>query len=108
MCGPGRAVPSPQGLTPAFGRQDHTILPSAHVLAGSPAAGVRSPPRPCKDAVSAVSSRAERRSRFPALQPIMRADAVAATASLPASRDDRETPLWRAGMHAIYDISEIR
>ena len=35
---------------------------------------------------------------FPALQPTSRADAVAATASRPASRDDRETPLVAGGM----------
>ena len=40
------------------GRQDHTTSPSAHVLAGIPTTGVRSPSRPCKDAVSAVSYRA--------------------------------------------------
>ena len=37
-------------------------------------------------------------SRFPALQAPIRADAVAATASRPASRDDRETPLVASGM----------
>jgi len=42
-----------------------------------------------------------------ALQPTSRADAVAATASLPASRDDRETPLWRAGWRDTYDKTEF-
>jgi hypothetical protein len=62
-----------------------------------PMAGVRSPSRPNEDAVSAVSYRACCCSRFPALPPTSRADAVAATASLPASRDGRETPLVAGG-----------
>ncbi|MGY4496421.1 hypothetical protein ACVWYH_000348 [Bradyrhizobium sp. GM24.11] len=45
------------------------------------------------NAVSSVSCHAGGCSRFPALQPNSRADAVAATASRPAYRDDRETPL---------------
>lgn len=36
-----------------------------------------------------------------------RADAVAATACQPASRDDRETPLVAGGMGKIYGISEF-
>ena len=92
------AATSPQDLTPDSGRQDHTTSPSAHIPAGSSTAGVRSPCSPCENAVGAVSYRAGRRSRFPALQPPSRAGAVAATASRPASRDDRETPLVAGGM----------
>jgi hypothetical protein len=60
----------------------------------------------CEDAVSAVSYRAGRCSRstplgIPAPQPALRADAVVATASRPASRDDRETPLV-AGRGDLY------
>ncbi|MET3331867.1 hypothetical protein ABIF61_000391 [Bradyrhizobium japonicum] len=73
----------------------------------SPTAGVRSPSGPNKDAVSAVSYRACRCSRFPALQPSSRADAVAATASRPASRDDRETPLVAGGMCRLVRQSRI-
>jgi hypothetical protein len=42
-----------------------------------------------------------------ALQLAQRADAVAATASRPASRDDRETPLAAGGMRETYGISEF-
>jgi hypothetical protein len=52
-----------------------------------------------KDAVRRrVVSRLSLLTGFPALQPPSRADAVAATASRPASRDDRETPLVAGGM----------
>ncbi len=97
----GRCEARPQGLTPASGRQNHTTSPSAHISVDFSMGGVRSPSRPTEDAVSAVSYRAACRSRstlarIPALQRGRRADAIAATASRPASRDDRETPLGRA------------
>jgi hypothetical protein len=66
---------SPQNLTPASGRQDHTTSPSAT----------------CVVRLHAVNrSRAQRT----ALRPRLRADAIASTASRPRVRDDREPPLW--------------
>jgi len=64
----------PQDLTPASGRQDHTILPSA--------------------ATSLVSGLFDRSQVFRlALQSHRPQDAAASTASRPYVRDDRETPL---------------
>src|SRR3979490_3571106 len=64
----------PQDLTPASGRQDHTILPSA--------------------ATSLVSGLFDRSQVFRlALQSHRPQDAAATTASRPHVRDDREPPL---------------
>ena len=56
---------------------------------------------PCRIAPAAAHEES------PALQPARRADAVAATASQPASRDDRETPLVAGGMQNLYGITEF-
>src|SRR6202035_5715074 len=71
---PGWADRTPQDLTPASGRQDHTILPSAK---------------------SVSRQRAGDRSRVfrPALRSHRAPNAAASTASRPYVRDDRETPL---------------
>src|SRR5262249_54347610 len=101
-------------LDASFGRQDHTTLPSAHVLAGSSTAGVCSPSKPCENAVSAVSS-----ARKPLLteHPLgdsrpatpFAPDAVASIAPQPAVRDDRDPPLFRrARVFRLYDKSEFR
>src|SRR5262249_32825370 len=81
-------------LDASFGRQDHTTSPSAHILAGV-ASGWRALAVAVEqDTVSAVSYRAASAAHGkPALQRSRAPDAVAATASRPASRDDRETPL---------------
>ena len=88
-----------QDLTPeprASGPHDFSVR--AHPSSAFPGLACARRRDRTKDAVSAVSYRACRCSRFPALQPPSRADAVAATASRPASRDDRETPLVAGGM----------
>jgi hypothetical protein len=71
---PGWADRTPQDLTPASGRQDHTILPSAK---------------------SVSRQRAGDRSQVfrPALRSHRAPNAAASTASRPYVRDDRETPL---------------
>src|ERR1700730_3756536 len=78
---PGWADRTPQNLTPASGRQDHTILPSA--------------------ATSLVSTLGDR-SRAKARPAIPRAqNAAASTASHAYVRDDRDTPLLGRGMARI-------
>jgi hypothetical protein len=73
---------SSANLTPASGRQDHTILPSA--------------------ASSLVSTLGDRSHVFrPALQSRRTQNAAASTASAPRVRDDRDTPLWWGGMARI-------
>ena len=71
---PGWADLTPQDLTPASGRQDHTILPYA--------------------ATSLVRPLGNRSQIFrSALRPHRAQDAAASTASHPYVCDDRETPL---------------
>src|SRR5216684_3161059 len=75
MSTPGRADMPPQDLTPASGRQDHTILPSA--------------------ATSLVSTLGDR-SRVqenPPCDPIARKTLPRPPHPVPYVRDDRETPL---------------
>jgi len=103
-CGPRMrarsAAASPQALTPACGRQDHTLLPSADVpprTAGS--SRVLAPDAEKKRCDRAVSCRGSWRLTGLARPAIpSRAGAAASIASRPTYRDDRETPLWRAGM----------
>src|ERR1700694_5924701 len=76
---PGWADATPQNLTPASGRQDHTILPSAATSL------VR---------VLLIAHRPYR----PALRSRRTQNAAASTASAPRVRDDRDTPLWWGGM----------
>src|SRR5712671_5872294 len=72
----------PQDLTPASGRQDHTILPSA--------------------ATSLVRTLFDRSQVFrPALRSHRAQNAAASTASAPRVRDDRDTPLLWGGMARI-------
>ena len=107
MCAPGRAAASPKGLTPATGRQDHTtsaVRGRPGLSAGARCAhhrrieaGVCSHPMVDRAAVTiAVSSRvAHDSTALPPLSPPCRAGAAASTAPRPASRDDREAPLWQ-------------
>src|ERR1039457_5140986 len=75
MSAPGRANKTPQNLTPASGRQDHTILPSA---------------------ISISRQRAGDRSQVPKnppCDPIARKTLPRPPHPVPYVRDDRETPL---------------
>ncbi len=75
----------PQNLTPASGRQDHTILPSA--------------------ATSLVSVLFDRSQVFQlALRSHRPQNAAASTASRPYVRDDHDTPLLRGGMRKVVDV----
>ena len=76
---PGWADLNSANLTPASGRQDHTILPSAK---------------------SVSRQRAGDRSRVfrPAMRSHRAPNAAASTASHPNVRDDHDTPLLRGGM----------
>jgi len=98
---------SPHDLTPDPGRQDHTTSPSAHIP-------IRVPDCWRALAVETEQRRCQRRvvSRLPLLtvsRPAapLRVDAVAAIASQPASRDDRETPLVAGGMGDMYGKTEL-
>ena len=75
----------PQNLTPASGRQDHTILPSA---------------------ASISRQRAGNRSQVfrPALRSHRAQNAAASTASRPYVRDDHDTPLLWGGMREVLDV----
>src|SRR5450631_1525400 len=75
---PGWADLNSANLTPASGRQDHTILPYATTSL------VR---------VLLIAHRPK-----PALQSRRTQNAAASTASAPRVRDDRDTPLWWGGM----------
>ena len=81
---PGWADATPQNLTPASGRQDHTTSPYA--------------------ATSLVRSLGNRSQAFrqPALRSRRAQNAAASTASAPRLRDDRDTPLWWGGMVGIH------
>ena len=103
----GRPQQSPQDLTPeprAPGPHDFSVR--AHprwVLHGWRALTVKAMRGRCQRRV------APRRSPLAVARPAAssRADAVAATASRPASRDDRETPLVAGGMADIYGKTEF-
>jgi hypothetical protein len=85
MSAPGWADMPPQNLTPASGRQDHTILPSA--------------------ATSLVSVPGNRSQVFrPALRSHRAQDAAASIASHAYVRDDRDTPLLWGGMAKVLDV----
>src|SRR5450432_892654 len=76
---PGWADATPQDLTPASGRQDHTILPYAEA--------------------SLVSVLSDRSQVFrPALRSHRAQNAAASTATHPAFRDGHDTPLLWGGM----------
>jgi hypothetical protein len=81
---PGRADKTPQNLTPASGRQDHTILPSANNIS---------------------RQRAVDRSQVfrPALRSRRAQNAAASIASLPAFVTMANAPLW-GGMRKILDV----
>src|SRR6266436_10450504 len=82
---PGWADRTPQNLTPASGRQDHTILPSAK---------------------SVSRQRAGDRSQVfrPALRSHRAPNAAASTASRPYVRDDHDTPLFWGGMRKVLEV----
>ena len=88
---------SPRDLTPATGRQDHTTSPSADGQPGSVKGWrVLTPdvqPGRCDRAVSYRV--AHDSTGCPSLSSHFRAGATASTAPRPASRDDREAPLWQ-------------
>jgi hypothetical protein len=85
MSAPGWADTPPQDLTPASGRQDHTILPSA--------------------ATSLVRVLLiAREFKEPALPSRRTLNAAASTASRPNVRDDHDTPLSRAGMGKVIEV----
>src|ERR1700675_2410298 len=92
--GPGWAEPSPQDLTPASGRQDHTTSPSATACAKG-LAGPRAARRVLAKAVSsAVRPRAGRSlTGRPALRFHCAPDAVASIASHRAFVTTRDPPL---------------
>jgi hypothetical protein len=75
----------PQDLTPASGRQDHTILPSATTSL------VR---------VLVIAHEFKEL----ALQSRRTLNAAASTASRPNVRDDHDTPLSRAGMRKVLEM----
>src|SRR5450432_2807964 len=81
---PGRADATPQNLTPASGRQDHTILPYAAIVS-RPRAGDRS-----------------RVFRL-ALQSRRTQNAAASTATHPAFVTIMIRPLW-GGMRKVLDV----
>ena len=93
---PGRAAASPQGLTPeprASGPHDFSVR-------GRPCLSIRGsmcvPPTINKTAVTAPCRSAPRMTqRSPVPVTACRAGATASTAPRPASRDDREAPLWQ-------------
>jgi hypothetical protein len=75
----------PRNLTPASGRQDHTILPYA--------------------ATSLVRALAiAHRPHRPALPSRRTLNAAASTASRPNVRDDHDTPLLGAGMGKVLEV----
>ena len=82
---PGWADRTPQNLTPASGRQDHTILPSAKSVSRQRAVD---------------RSQASR----PALRSHRAQNAAASTASRPYVRDDHDTPLLWGGMRKVLDV----
>src|ERR1700720_1996136 len=79
---PGWADATPQNLTPASGRQDHTILPSAKSVSRQRAVD-RSQIQRTRPAIPSRAKRC-RVHRIP-----------------PRVRDDRDTPLWWGGMARI-------
>ena len=86
MSAPGRAVMPPQNLTPASGRQNHTIWPSlaASLVRVLKASLTDSKNPPCDP------SRARRCRVHPHPAPNV--------------RDDRDTPLSRAGMASVIKM----
>ncbi|MGY3037296.1 hypothetical protein ACVIIV_006466 [Bradyrhizobium sp. USDA 4354] len=94
MRGPGWVATSPQALTHrprASGPHDFSVRAHPHPHSRRLACArhrdqTRTLSAPCRTAPAAAHG-------ITALQPVLRADAVAATASQPASRDGRETPL---------------
>jgi hypothetical protein len=94
MHAPGRAATSPQDLTHrprASGPHDFSVRAHPHPHSRRLACAhrrdrTRTLSARCRTALAAAHG-------ITALQPTLRADAVASTAPLPASRDDRETPL---------------
>ena len=82
---PGRADKTSANLTPASGRQDHTILPSAAIVSRQRAV---------------VRSQAFR----PALRPFARKTLPRPPHPVPNVRDDRDTPLFRDGMPEVLEV----
>jgi hypothetical protein len=87
MSAPGWADMPPQNLTPTSGRQDHTILSSAT------ASLVR------------VLLIAHRRFKNPPCDPIARSTLSRPSHPAPNVRDDHDTPLSRAGMARVIDVT---
>jgi hypothetical protein len=83
---PGWADRTPQNLTPASGRQDHTILPSAKSVSRQRAG-------------ESLTSPEE-----PALRSHRAQNAAASTASHPRVRDDHDTPLFWGGTRKVLDV----
>ncbi len=82
---PGWADATPQNLTPASGRQDHTILPSAAIVSRQ-RAGNRSQIQRIRPAIPSRAKRC-RVHRIP-----------------PRVRDDHDTPLLWGGMAKVLDV----
>ena len=97
---PGRAAASPQALTHrprASGPHDFSVRGRPRLNArGLACARPRHRRDRCYGAVSFASARCLTVAR-PGIT-LIRAGAAASTATRPASRDDREAPLWQAGM----------
>ena len=106
-----RSIEGPVGpdnlhqLDTSNGCQDHTVLPSA--------ASSRQPPRPARMLPEEVSAKAFKRrssSRRPiahgitALRPLARPTLPRPPYSEPNVRDDRDTPLWRAGTGGVVGL----
>ena len=101
MCAPGRAAHTTASLdaqTPGV-RTTRFCRPRTS-RPGHPEARACSPPKPKGDAVTAPCRSRGSRWLTGVARPAIpsRAGAAASIASRPAYRDDRETPLWRAGM----------
>src|ERR1700694_4058680 len=93
--GPGRVDTTPQNLTPASGRQDHTTSPSATVCAKGLAGPRAARPVPATTGSNIVRPHAGRSlTGTPALQSHCAPDAVASTASHRAFVTTRAQPLF--------------
>lgn len=103
MYAPGRAATSPQGLTHrlrASGPHDFSVRGRFRLSTGgwrvlTPATDEPAVTAPCR-----AASRED--SRCPPCHHADRAGATASTATRPASRDDREAPLWQGRDERVY------
>ncbi len=86
MSAPGWADTPPQNLTPASGRQDHTILPSATT------------------SLVRVLVIAHRLFKNPPFDPIARSTLPRPPHPAPNVRDDHDTPLLWDGMRKVLEM----